>query len=771
MSVATELFVPELSLGLEAMDSALRIRLQRYLHDVLVARAFPLHTAVAWNALHFGFDPVERSYDEALLEATMQTVELGGRASALPVGALVWVQLGGLRREVWAEVVGKDGRPDEVEPDGYAPLQMAGQRAERVPAPGTETGQVAIVSEALICDFEAFGPLPDLPAALARLERKGRLGPHQLVSVEAVYDPPDGAEDSDTWFYARWLFDNQRHLLKAGPLGAGLLDQSDDALRSALLASLSTVDLLLTSIPGVVRWGDYALLEDWVAEIDLSPNLPLHRADIEWLINSMSAEDGDGHGPTVTALGPRLEQIAGSPAPSPGRPDAGPVDLLSGLDYLRVTARTGRWMADRIDGRGGVIDARGGRRLLRVDDTWPWGGLWRSEPWGPGHPLAGVPADEPLRIGSRGWVPLAGYLELPLAEVTAAVDAARAAPSVPDEPDEPDESESTTAPDTIDEDADDGPDVPLNDDVAGTVVEGHATLRQVDVDSGTLPLDQRFAWLADGGPVTIRLSHEGDIDPDQRSQMAKGGEAMRLEGIDWPPDFFGGIRLHVSAITDGRVLFAATLALGDVGDSPYAFQFDPAVIGRASPDTELTLAAVAVSALIRHGRIASDGTRRATAADISAACFGPGAPDALISAITGALGAVVATGRLVMIGSEYAWSRSMRPPPRRSAPTGWDPTPVRREAVRVHYVPGFLRRLHPGWRPSASQLALYGAHRAAGVMHGPEILPPGYTYVPGHQRGSRESVITATLRAVVSDSDGRSPAPDELEELVEQWDL
>jgi hypothetical protein len=779
LTVATELFAPELAVGIDVLDTALRHRIQDYLHDVLKARGFPLHTTVAWNALHFGFDPESGSYDAALLDASMLTVELGGRTPALPVGALAWVHFGGARGDVWAEIVGKDGRPPGVEADGTAPLRLAGRPADReetIWQPAHDdgfdrprTGSVAVVSEALICDFEAFGPLPDLAVALTRLERKGRLGAHQLVEVDAVYDPPEAAEDSDTWFYARWLFDTQRHLLAAGPLGTGLVDPGDAALRAALVTSLSTVDLLLSSIPGVVRWGDYALLAEWVAEIDWSPNLPLHRADIEWLITSMASPAG--RGPTVTALAPRLQTFITIPAATPGRPDKVIADPIGGLDYLRILTRTGRWLADRIDNMGGVIDVRGERRLLRVDDTWPWGGLWRSEPWGPGHPLTGVPADEPLGIGWRGWAPLAEYLELSLAEVEAAVEAALAQPAATgtDEPGGIDEPATDTLEEKDESDDLDEGEEPSYDDVAATLVEGHATLRQVDVDTGTLPLDERFGWLADGNSVSVVVSHQGDIDDDQRSQHAKAAGALRLEGLTWPVDFFGGIRLHLSAIVGGRVVFAATLPISDDGDSPFGFAFDPAVVGRPSGDIELTLAAVAVAALRRHGRAASDGTRRATAAEVCRFCFGAGQPDPLVAAVAGALDVVVAAGRLALVGTEYTWLASQRPPPRRSAPTGWVTTRLRPDEVRVHMVPAGLRRLHPGWNASPGQLALYAEHRAAGLVSGPATLPPGVTYVPTYRRGSRESVISETLRQVVSAIDGQPPAVDQLHELFEEW--
>ncbi len=761
-----ELFVPELALGYDALDEQLRARLQRYLATVVRARGFPLHTTVAWNALHFGFDPVERSYDAVLLGAQIPVLPVGERSAALPVGALAWVKLGA--EEVWAEVVAKEGRPPSVDVDsGVAPVELAGRPADRddEPVPGsTERHVVAVISEALICDFEPFGRIDGVDKRLERLERRGKLGPHRLINLDAIYDPPDAAEDSDAWFYARWLFDHQRPLLEAGPLAAGLVDSSDEALRAALLASLSTVDVLLSSIPGVVRWGDFALLSEWVEEIDLSPNLWMHRNDIEHLISTMaSSRDGQA---TLTALGPRIESDIGLPAPPADRPDALVADPLSGLDYLRVLARTGRWMADHLDETGGLVAGR--YRLLRLDDRWPWGGLWRSDPYGQGHPLRGIPTDEPLGLGWWKWRPLAEFLELPLDEVEAAIaralapDGAGAA--------DPDETETGASADAEEEPApteeDSEGDGPL--DVASTIVEGLTRLRQVDIDEMALPLPERFAWLADGVAVTVRLCHLGDLDVDLAAQAGKAvldGGVRRLETIVSPPDFFAGIRLHLSALVGSRTLWAATIPL-DAG-APYPYAYDPGVVGRSGGDGDLTLVAVAVSRLRRHGRLASDLTRRASASEIATFCFGPDRPHQLVAAITSALDRRVAAGLLGHVGSEYVWSPSQRTPPRRSAPTGWETAPIRREQIREHWVPGFLRRLPPGWNASRQQLELYAVDRAAGLIHGADVMPPGWTYVRGHPRGQHDEAVSAALTMVVSADTGRSPEPGELEDLYD----
>jgi hypothetical protein len=444
---------------------------------------------------------------------------------------------------------------------------------------------------------------------------------------------------------------------------------------------------------------------------------------------------------------------------------------LHGVGYLSAIARSGRWIADRLDESGGTVQAGGVKRFLRVDDRWPWGSLWRSEPWGPGHPLEGVPTDEPLGLGWSGWRALAEFLELPLAEVEAAVGTALT-PSVPvaagQEPTGGDETQAS--PDEQNQPGEEETvETEEEEPLLATLVEGHVTLRKVDVDTGALPLPERFEWLAHGGLVTVRVSHTGDIDADQASQSVQGTPegVVRLENLDWPIDFFPGIRLHLAAFDSGRTLFVATRPLGP--GAAYPFQYDPAITGKAPHGGELTLVAIALSRLIRHGRKASDGTRRATAREIAAFCFGPGVPRVLVVAVGKALDERVAAARLKVAGSEYCWAPGMRLRPRRSEPTGWEAGPVRREVVRVHWVPGFLRQLPWGWTPGAAQLALYAEHRAEGLVRGPEVLPPGVTYVQGHERGARQVAFIEALRHAVSEVEGRSPGNDELKGLFEEW--
>jgi hypothetical protein len=767
---AAELFAAELALGADALDEATRDHISHHLLEVMATRNFPLHTTIAWNALHFGFDPVALSYQADLLGADMPVIELGGAVPAVPVGALAWVHVGGHEGAVWAEVVGKDGRPDGVDDNGVCRRDVSGASAPDGP-------DGVRLREALIVDFAAFGPVVGIDRRLDRLRRRGRLDRHGLVLVDAGYDSTAAADDPDVWFYARWLFDHQRHLLRAGPLAATLADpDDDDALRDALMASVDAVADILATTAGVARWGDYWFPAEWLDDIDATPNLPLHRFDLDHLVVSLAVPPETDH-VAYTALSPRLSEYAGMVSAPADRPDAVLPDPMGSTGYLRVVATTSRWMADELADRGGVVTTNSGRWHLRADDRWPWGGVWRTQRTLAGHPLLNVPVDVPLAVGARGWADLAEYLGVEIADVEAAVADAEASAAEP--PDEHPGEEQAPAEKPPEENLAQGSseeegEAVEPDDVETTLIGALVTLRQVDIDDGTLAIPESCGWLLDGAPVTVVVSHAGDIDDDQRSQDAKAAAdgGPRLEGLWWPMDFFGGIRLHLGVFASGRIVFGATQPLDEpvvVDGVEYRFAFDPAVVGATYHTVAVTLSAIAVAALARHGRVAADNTRRATAGEVSVFCYGPGRPDPLIAAVRNALDEAVDARRITLAGSEYVWSPRAARPPRRSAPLGWERHPVERAAVRAHWVPGFIRWLPPGWRASEEKKRSYRLARAERRVIGPPQLPDGATWVEGHERGSRSSAYTAALYGVIS-FDGREPDVAEQAALAEDWE-
>lgn len=783
VSTGSELFVPELVLGPEGLDAADAARIGGFLRAVAVARGFPLHLSVAWNALHFGYDLAARSYPAEVLGGFMPTIGLDGAANpAVPVGALAWVHVGGSEGDVWAEVVAKDGRPDGGGDEIVDPA-LAGAAAPTVVADGFE---MATVTEALVVDFEAFGPIPDgLGRRLERLRRRGRLDRHGLVLTDSLYLPPEAASDDDVWFYARWLVDHQPALLRAGPLGAAVgPDAGPDVLAAAVLASFEAV-AAVSAAPGLRRWGDYVLPVEWVAEVDAEENLPLGAADLTHLLRGL-ARSGVAV-PAAATLLPRLEPFA--PAADPSRPDREVPDPLGGVGFVRQVVRANRWLADRVEEAGRAVEVGGALVAVRVDDLFPFGGLWRAEPVVAGHPLLDVPADVPLGLGGRGVDALAEYLGVPVAEVAARIAAAEAA-AAEAEP----EPAGEAAPGDPEPAAGGRPDEELDATLLSTTV----TLRAGDVDGGTLRLPEGWGWL--GPQATVILAHAGDIDDDQLTQTAEVADG-RAGGLSWPVDFFAGIRLHLSVFAGGSTLFASTLPLVPPVDG-YDFVFDPAVVGRRPSagdssgaggaggdgqdgqdggDTgdgagagQIALVDVLVGVLARRGRRAGDGTRRASARDLAIICFGAGRPAGAEEVIAAALEPALECGRLSMAGSEYLWmpSASGRAG-RASGPSGWvGGARLTRTALAAAHVPGFVRRLAPGFTASAEKRASYARARAEGlILFGPETLPDGYTWVRPHERGGAGAAYQGALAGIVSTITGRSPAEAELAEMRAAWGL
>lgn len=770
----TELFVPELVLGPDELGASDAAAIARFVRDVAVARGFPLHLAVAWNALHFGYDLAARSYPSEVLRWFVPTIGLDGAANpAVPVGALAWVHVGGAEGDVWAEVVAKDGRPAGGDEEVVDPA-LAGAAAPTVVADGFE---MATVTEALVVDFEAFGPLPDgLDRRLGRLQRRGRLDRHGLILTDALYHPPEAASDDDIWFYARWLVDHQPELLRAGPLGAAA---DAGALADALLASIEAVSAAVSSFPGLRRWGDYVLPAEWVDEVDAEENLPLGAADLTYVLRGL-ARSGEAVPAAATLLG-RVEPLV--PSGDPSRPDHEVPDPLGGVGFVRRVVRSNRWLADRINANGGAVEVGGRLVAVRVDDAFPYGGLWRAEPVVAGHPLLDVPADAALNLGRLGVDALADYLGVDVAEVLARIAAAEAAAVTQPEPgDSPD----TGRPDT------DGPAaMPEEDELDPTLLSATVTLRATDVDDGTVRLPEAWGWLS--GQVTVMLSHVGDIDDDQRTQAAER-DGARLGGLSWPLDFFPGVRLHLSVFAGGSTVFASTLPLvppvGDLG-----FVFDPAVAGpnagsgggqpsdgggvgeAVDGDGEpagLDLVEVLIGVLCRRGRRASDGSRRASARDLAMICFGRDRPAGADKVIAATLEPAVDDGRLTMVGSEYRWETGGPPRPGRATrPSGWGDRarPVRTVVAAAH-VPGFVRRLAPGFTASAEKRASYAQARADGdILFGPEVLPEGYTWVRPHERGGAGIAYDRALAGIVSTVSGLSPGAAELAEMRRAWGL
>lgn len=755
-------FPAALVLGPTAFDGPGGPDLAATIADRLAAvaerRGYPLHTAVAFNALYWGYDwwgeDDHGRYDDqalaALPDVGVRIDKPGNEVDALPVGAFTWLAVGNAH-PLWVEVVGKDGRPAGGE-DGALPPELSGGPS------GAE------VNEAWVVDPHLFGHEDRYDRKLVDWARAGRLGSHGLVEVRSRYETTTAANEPDVAFFVRWLVATAAEALASGALGASLTERPDPAtatgrerLTGALVAALGAIDDALARSERFRRWGDYWVPAAWVDEVDDRPNFPFGRHDLEAILSSI-ARAGRGPSAAWATLGPRLEDLADrlvETARRRGGDHLAPADPLGTTDWLRRVIVSARWLGDQVVERNGLVVAGGEARYVRADDQWPWGGSWLSAPMpARSSPLWGLPPDESMWLGSTG-------LDALLPEPDDGDSGAEEKQDSDDTEDAEDRSRfdegwapgddtrgAGVRPDSdliVGNDAtnngDDGAGPPaIEAEIEDTVVEAMVTLRATDIDHGTLPLPERFGWIGDlldaGETVHLRLQHEGLLDDDQRRQTLIAREGATVDGLEWPMDFTVGIRLHLAAVVRLPTLYASTRRITDVDGT--RFLCDPAGLGTVDGGKRLTLAALAIDALRRAGR-PTYGSRRATAAQIADALFGTDAPAVLVGAVRMALDTLVGKGRLGRAGSEYTIADTADDPTReRMRPAGYPaPNPGTGE-VRIHVVHGFLRCLAHGWVASAEKRSEY-------LELTGRALPAGYTWVSEHVRGNDIEAVRAAL--------------------------
>jgi hypothetical protein len=543
----------------------------------------------------------------------------------------------------------------------------------------------------------------------------------------ACYPSIADANEPDRWFYARWLLEHRPDLVRFGPLGVALIERDDDSLRAALANSLDAVESLLTDCVDLARWGDYFFPVTWLEELEDLPGLPLHAADLASILASFRHVRAVEYIPLEVRLDEKIEPLVVVDERRPDVP-ASERDPMHGVKWLRTIVTANRWLADCA-----ARDPAHGGAHVRIDDRFAWGGIWRSSPARPReHPLHVVPVDVPLGLGALGDEALAAYLELSADELRARIDAAAEA-DVPPESSPP-----------IEEDLEE-------EGIPDTFVEAVVTLRAVDV-AGQLPLPEALAWLGELDKVSLRLSHDGELDDDQRLQEvqpARDNAIRRLIGISWPIDFFAGIRLHCIAMQGTSTLAVSTTTLLEPLEG-FNFAFDPRVVASRQKVDMPRLGLVATRIIARHGVAHDDGTRRADAAFVADHLFGTDCPRAFVGIIASVLDGEVARGRVGRVGDIYVVRRHDRVIRR---PETWaQPTRTTRVDVRAHWVPGFLRRLAVGWQTSPKKRAEYKAARAAGEVAGPPELPDGYTWVIGHERGGDVAAYLLAYTDLVDES-------------------
>lgn len=687
-------FHPELLLGYDAIEPTQRRVLCDYLLRVVRDRGFPLNVANLWNALYFGYDLDEHGYfGHGINIDRIPKRRYGSRDRALPVGGFVRVETP--TRDLWAEVVYKEGRHPEVECD-WVPDYISGAPAQ----PTQSEGQtVAIVREALVLDYDAFGPdWNDLSRAqYARLLRRERwLDSHGHLVVDAVYQP-ETADDDDATFYARYLFEEHRD----GLLEAYLEDHvSDGDVWSRLLTSLDTVERLAQDCTGLVSWRSYYFdRTSYEARVlDTGGDTHFGADELRHLFKRVStlprrAQVG------YTAIGPQILDVLGRD----GLDDEERV-LLEGPNYVTAVCHANVYIRNRLsdDAPTGILS---NGNHLRLDDAWQSGGIWRAEDCcGRSSSLLRVPPTIPMGLG---------YSSTQTSE-------------------------------------------PLEPDLVPPIISSSSTgwrtsLTRLDLDSFSMRLSPSVAQALGGkADLKLRLNHgeePAELRPVRYDQITRV-----LLDVEWPLDAYPGIVVYGNLESHGTIIKLRTKRLSSpitIGGHVLHYEFNESVYRRnLEPLPRQTFAKVTTLTELIHrafrtrGRPAGNGGRGLTIVEVLNAILGPYHSIEESRPVRLAL----QTLDLEFNNGVYTWyprvTRSTRAIDRAVLEAyGEEEQQQLQRLVRRHWVLMHLRRLRPGETASPEKRAGYKLALREARMHGVRspVLPIGFTWVKSHARGDRES--------------------------------
>ncbi|WTS77421.1 hypothetical protein OG250_35935 [Streptomyces sp. NBC_00487] len=738
------LLTPAMAQSHEDVPAVDRERLRRYLEAVVAARRAPVHTAVAFNAVYFGYDLDGDGYGRSPLQLDdFPVVTLGECVPALPVGAMVRVVTGA--DPLYAEIVYKEGAHPDVSGLGDVPAWISGAPAgaEGPGRPGTAASPRR--RELLVPDPHAFGPaLSPTPAQLRRLRAHQRwINEDGHVVIDACYPSGEAARRDDLTVYADHLLTTARAQLLSPYVPVSLVElvggTHEDALRAGLSCLLDTVRRTLAASDLLRTWGPYAMTRDALAA-GWRDTGPLGGDDLRTLaaaVERAATPSRRRYGLTApvtvyTAVGPRLRTFPGAE------------ELLGGVEYAAAVCRANVTLADVVqrDSERGLF-ANGTR--VGLDDAFEGGGVWRSH-----HPGEAEGPSDPLTPTGRGW-----------ASTTAAAE--------PVNPEPVQETERAPV------------DVSLADDSAlgvskllrtgdGEIV-WRQPLRLAHLIDGRLPLDPLVAEelrAADGRQPTLRLEfeHPGGVlsggETVQNAVAELGDGTGCLTGVVWPADFFPGLVLRFHWPRGRRMLRVVTSPLDQpvqIDDRVIGHCYEPRVLTREdapgssrSGDTAAGLSPrqLVMRTVRRCGLLTLDGHALLDRSGLPVAAYGCRPARSQSADLEHAVAELLAERRLEpAVGSRDATGRPHFParpgqpqipliayrPARIRVIQPWGATGPTTGTMRLQYVPGHLRRLLPGRSPSDAQRAAFREHcRRLGKADGWE-LPYGYTFVTEHTRG------------------------------------
>ncbi|MFI5943735.1 hypothetical protein ACIBCB_26270 [Streptomyces uncialis] len=743
-------------------------RLRRYLLALVERRAAPVHVAVALNAAYFGFDTDAAGYAGGPLDiGDFPSVALGDEMEALPVGAMINVRTGG--DLLPAEIVYKEGAHEALGVEGDIPGWLSGAPAGAQGPDLFDGAKATSLRERLVFDADAFGAgLAASAARLQRLRRRGTIDAHGSLVVNSLYDRSgNGLPESDlddTSYYLRYLTTRGRAQLDSSlapmPLPLMLPPGATPQDKEAGLRNLvNVVRRALVSLPDIRLWGEYAFTRTSLAD-RLVDGGPLGSDGLETLARSVArgaapiARRGTvvRRRPVYIALGPALCSL----------PDA--ARLMRGTRYPSAVLHANAVLMDYIrreaDEKTGLLPT--GVRVT-LDDRWQGGGVWRAEHSG-GDAASEVLREVSERPAGQGWAECRER-QAPAAPVV--VPEPGAPYPVMLWPDEPDLGEPVLV--------HEGPGrLEWQQPLRARHLEGDylpmppaaATGQGSAEQAGRAPLDCSFLRPGPSPDVIFRLEHANRPSSVQRVRMDEEG---RLVGLHWPSTCFPGILLDLAWQRGSRTVEARTTALlrpRTVDGESIDYRYDQRVYTRDAawlwpPDgTPIDRARWLVMTAVRRFGLLDVIGRAMLARELLA----PSVPLVMTDApehptaerVGAAVAELLAAGALTRL---HGSRDDVGPPnyparlgeriiellcytpqvvegrPRGHRETEGGTTPVRAKAV--HHVPGFLRYIgHLGYEASPEQRRLFRQDFLKFGLVGSPELPPGYTYVRPHRRGS-----------------------------------
>ncbi|MFI8837111.1 hypothetical protein ACIGPN_39995 [Streptomyces afghaniensis] len=730
-------------------------RLRCYLEAVVADRRCPVHTAVAFNAAYFGYELGGEGYGNGPFDLdAFPSLTLGDEVSALPVGALVRIETGS--DPLYAEIVYKEGRHPGVEEGVSVPAWVSGAPAG-AQGPGVQQEATnAVRRELLVPDLTAFGPALQLSEAkLKRFRARQKwLNKDGHVVVDARYVSAPAAGLDDTTAFVHNLLTDQRESLMSPlvPVSVAHLagGSGEERMRDALLGLIDAVDHALRTSAALRSWGHYALTRSHIGA-GLCHDGPLGGADLHALAGSLERgavpdtrrRHGLNSSRTVyTAIGPWLRGVDGAEP------------LLTGVAYAVSVCRANLAVTDFVRG-----DTDNGLRpesdvRITLDDDFESGGIWRSH-----HPGSQEADDsDPLSPAGRGW---RDTVNPP--EPRAAVIVQQRAP----EAEQPADACPADTPLADHE----GIGLPNYLRINDSEVCWQVPLRLAHLMEDRLPLSRMvrdgLGHLGmDTVPVRLELSHPGgmaDVSEEvQEVVLDLTEETGMLCNVQWPIDFFPGLRLHIQWPRGGTVFRLYTVELEepvDIDGQLVTHRYDSSVLTRegapgSSRDGDssagLDTRRLVLRAVRRFGRLTPDGHALLDRTALPRGIYDTTPAPHQVTALEQAVDELLAERHLYAATGSRGADGEPHHPARDGesaiALIGYAPNPVvvprpgpgagalPQNKGTEHFVHGFLRRLPAGHEPTGAQRAAYREHcRHVGKADGWE-LPHGYTFVTAHAR-------------------------------------